>query len=78
MQNKVPDLREVGSKEIQEIEPHCRGLKALHSPHTGIVDFAVVTEYYGKDFKAGGGDIHLNFEVSVNINMYQTFCVWDL
>lgn len=40
-----------------------KGLKAVWSPHTGIVDWGLVTQYYGKDFKALGGDIHLNFEV---------------
>ncbi|XP_017776374.1 PREDICTED: L-2-hydroxyglutarate dehydrogenase, mitochondrial [Nicrophorus vespilloides] len=64
MKNEVPDLKLVDSKGIKEIEPHCRGIKALWSPQTGIVDWALVTEYYGKDFKASGGDIHLNFEVT--------------
>lgn len=63
LKNGVPDLRVVDENGIREIEPHCKGLMALHSPHTGIVDFALVTEYYGKDFQKGGGDIHLNFEV---------------
>jgi 2-hydroxyglutarate dehydrogenase len=40
-----------------------KGLKAVWSPHTGIVDWGLVTQYYGEDFKALGGDIHLNFEV---------------
>lgn len=41
-----------------------QGLKAVWSPHTGIVDWAQVTEYYAKDFKELGGQIHLNFAVS--------------
>lgn len=36
----------------------------MWSPHTGIVDWGLVTQYYGKDFTALGGDIHLNFEVN--------------
>jgi 2-hydroxyglutarate dehydrogenase len=40
--NGVPGLRRLGPDEIQEIEPHCRGAAALHSPATGIVDFAAV------------------------------------
>ncbi len=39
---QVPDVRLVDSKEIQEIEPECRGLKAIWSPHTGIVDWGQV------------------------------------
>ena len=40
--NGVPGLRRVEGGEIPEIEPHCRGIAALHSPETGIVDFAAV------------------------------------
>lgn len=63
IKNNVPDLRELEEKEIKSIEPHCKGVRALHSPHTGIVDFKIVTESYGEDFKKAGGIIHLNFEV---------------
>lgn len=38
-------------------------MKAIHSPHTGIVDWAEVARYYGKEFVEKGGDIHLNFKV---------------
>lgn len=65
-QNNVPDLRVLEGKEIQEIEPHCKGLKALHSPQTGIIDYVLVTQHYGKDFQQNGGDIHLGFEVKVS------------
>lgn len=65
LQNKVPGVKLLHSeKEIQEIEPYCKGVKAIHSPMTGIVDWGLVTEYYAKDFKGNGGDIHLNFEVA--------------
>ncbi|MFL5867536.1 MAG: L-2-hydroxyglutarate oxidase [Thermoleophilaceae bacterium] len=40
--NGVPGLRRLDAGEIREIEPHCRGVAALHSPETGIVDFAAV------------------------------------
>lgn len=61
--NGVKDLTEVEGARIKEYEPHCVGLKALWSPHTGIVDYKLVTESYGKDFKKAGGHIHLNFKV---------------
>lgn len=63
MKNKVPDLRLIDGKEIKSIEPYCKGIKAIHSPHTGIVDWALVTEYYAKDFKNAGGEIFTDFEV---------------
>ncbi len=39
-ENQVPGLRRLSAGEIAEVEPHCRGVAALHSPNTGIVDFA--------------------------------------
>lgn len=64
MANKVPDLQMIDGDRIEEIEPYCEGLKAIWSPHTGIVDYALVTEHYGRDFRQGGGQIILNFAVN--------------
>lgn len=62
--NDVPDLKVLNSpEEIKKVEPYCRGLKALWSPHTGIIDFQHVTHCFAKNFKEVGGRIHLNFEV---------------
>lgn len=76
-QNNVPELKLLkGEKQIKEIEPNCRGLEAIWSPHTGIVDWGLVTKQYGKDFQEKGGDIHLNFKVNIcsqsleRINIY--------
>ncbi|CAK8680319.1 L-2-hydroxyglutarate dehydrogenase, mitochondrial-like isoform X2 [Clavelina lepadiformis] len=54
----------VEGKDIKQIEPHCKGLKAIHSPLTGIVDYSVVTQAYGKEFQARGGNIQTNFCVN--------------
>ncbi|XP_005109885.1 L-2-hydroxyglutarate dehydrogenase, mitochondrial [Aplysia californica] len=62
--NGVKDLRMVGPDEIKDIEPNCVGLKAIHSPHTGIIDWGLVTKYYGKEFEKRGGTIYTNFEVT--------------
>jgi 2-hydroxyglutarate dehydrogenase len=42
LENGVPGLRRLGPGELREVEPHARGIAALHSPQTGIVDFAAV------------------------------------
>src|SRR5262245_58047224 len=55
--NEVPGLRRVGSEEIAEIEPHAQGLAALHSPATGVVDFAVVAGALARDVEEAGGTI---------------------
>lgn len=62
--NKVPDLRMIEGDQIKEVEPFCKGVMALHSPHTGIVDWGLVTKHYGEDFKKSGGDIYLDFKVT--------------
>jgi L-2-hydroxyglutarate oxidase len=56
--NQVPDLRRLRGDEIPEIEPHARGLAALHSPATGVVDFVAVAEAYAEDVRRAGGTIH--------------------
>jgi len=62
--NNVPEILMVDSKQIQEIEPHCTGgLRALWSPWTGIVDWGLVTQHFGQNFRDRGGDVHLNSEV---------------
>jgi (S)-2-hydroxyglutarate dehydrogenase len=49
--NRVPGLRRLTSGELREIEPHCRGVAALHSPATGIVDFADVARAVAVDLE---------------------------
>jgi (S)-2-hydroxyglutarate dehydrogenase len=56
-ENEVPGLRRIEGAEIREIEPHAAGIAALHSPATGVVDFAEVAGSYGRDLAARGGDV---------------------
>jgi L-2-hydroxyglutarate oxidase LhgO len=46
-----------------ELNFNIKGLKAIHSPHTGIVDWGLVARHYGSFFENLGGKIKLNFEV---------------
>ncbi|XP_035780786.1 L-2-hydroxyglutarate dehydrogenase, mitochondrial-like [Anopheles albimanus] len=62
--NNVPGVELVDAAKIKEIEPYCKGVKAIWSPNTGIVDWGLVTQYYSRDFKAAGGDVYVNFKVS--------------
>jgi 2-hydroxyglutarate dehydrogenase len=55
--NGVPGLERIGAEEIAQIEPHARGLAALHSPDTGIVDFAAVAAALARDVTSAGGRI---------------------
>src|SRR5688500_12281462 len=47
--NEVPGLKRVPADGIKDIEPHARGIAALHSPATGTVDFRVVAAAYADD-----------------------------
>lgn len=40
-----------------------QGKLALHSPNTGIVDYAMLTRSYAEDFKDSGGHIYTGYEV---------------
>ncbi|XP_068108093.1 L-2-hydroxyglutarate dehydrogenase, mitochondrial-like [Hyperolius riggenbachi] len=64
LQNNVPDLQLISAKEIREKEPYCRGVMALDSPHTGIVNYKQVCQAYTDDFRDTGGSVLTDFEVS--------------
>jgi 2-hydroxyglutarate dehydrogenase len=53
----VPGLRRLAAEEIGEVEPNARGVAALHSPNTGVVDFGAVAEAYADDVREAGGAI---------------------
>ena len=61
--NGVPGVRTIGPDELRELEPHVRGVAALHSPSTSIVDFAEVTQALAADAVAAGAKILLGQEV---------------
>jgi L-2-hydroxyglutarate oxidase LhgO len=62
--NGVPDVRIVDRDELREREPHCQGIRALWSPHTGIVDYRLVSRAYANEIRAMGGEIRLDHSVS--------------
>ncbi|MFZ2526768.1 MAG: L-2-hydroxyglutarate oxidase [Rhodococcus sp. (in: high G+C Gram-positive bacteria)] len=62
--NGVPGIRRVGPDEIETIEPHARGIAALHSPHTAIVDYVAITAAFAGDVAAAGGTIRTGTTVT--------------
>ncbi|XP_012274277.1 L-2-hydroxyglutarate dehydrogenase, mitochondrial [Orussus abietinus] len=62
--NNVPDLQLVDKDCISNYEPKCRGEKAIWSPWTGIVDWALVCRNFAAEFEEMGGKVHLNFEMT--------------
>jgi (S)-2-hydroxyglutarate dehydrogenase len=55
--NGVPDVRLLDQGELRAVEPHARGVAALHSPATAVVDFGAVTRALADDVAAAGGEI---------------------
>jgi L-2-hydroxyglutarate oxidase len=62
--NGVEGLAEVGPEAIREIEPHAVGIRALHSPKTGIIDFRQIALAYADDVRAMGGEIRTGQRVT--------------
>ena len=63
-QNGIEGLEMLDAAQIAEREPHCRGIKAIFSPVTGIVDWGLVSRSYGEDAKELGADMYLGHEVT--------------
>ena len=55
--NGVPGLVEVGPERLAELEPNVVGVRALHSPETGIVDFKLVARALADEVEERGGRI---------------------
>jgi L-2-hydroxyglutarate oxidase LhgO len=55
--NGVPGLEVVEKEKLREIEPHARGIRAIHAPRTAIVDFRRVAAAYAEDIRRNGGEI---------------------
>ncbi|QNN52293.1 L-2-hydroxyglutarate oxidase [Nocardioides mesophilus] len=62
--NGVPGVRIIGPAQLREIEPWAVGRRALHSPHTAIVDYPAVTAVLGAELAAAGGTLLLGQQVT--------------
>jgi len=62
--NGIEGLEMLDAAQIQEREPHCRGIQAIFSPVTGIVDYGVVSRAYANDIRQAGGEILTGHKVT--------------
>jgi L-2-hydroxyglutarate oxidase LhgO len=62
--NGLKGLRMLTAEQIREIEPHAAGIRGIHVPGTGIVDYGKVAEMYGELITRNGGTILLSHEVT--------------
>jgi L-2-hydroxyglutarate oxidase len=61
--NGIQGLREVGPDELRELEPNVVGIRALHVPETGVIDFRQVAGAYADEVRSRGGEIYLGSRV---------------
>jgi L-2-hydroxyglutarate oxidase len=61
--NGVDGVRRISGGDLAELEPHARGVAALHSPNTGVVDFGAVARALAGDLRESGGELRLGWPV---------------
>ncbi|HEU5477566.1 MAG TPA: L-2-hydroxyglutarate oxidase [Gaiellaceae bacterium] len=61
--NGLEGLAELGEAEMREIEPHVRGVRGLHVPETGVVDFGLVAERMIDVLRSRGTQVELGCRV---------------
>ncbi len=52
------------AKGIREIEPHSAGIRALHVPESGIVDYPAVCDKLVELLRAGGHSVETSRQVT--------------
>jgi (S)-2-hydroxyglutarate dehydrogenase len=57
-ENGVPGVALLDEERLQEVEPAVRGICAIHSPTTGIVDFRRVAETIANEIARLGATVH--------------------
>ena len=62
--NGVAGLTMVQAEDIPDVEPHARGLRAIYSPNTGIIDYRDVALSLVKDIQDAGGSVTTGMAVS--------------
>ena len=57
LENGISDVRIVDSQELKDLEPHVTGIKAIHVPSTGIINYTSVVDELAKQIIKRGGEI---------------------
>jgi L-2-hydroxyglutarate oxidase len=61
--NGVPGISMVGPDRLRDIEPHATGIRALHVPQAGIIDYVEVTRRLRDLFLEAGGEACMGAKV---------------
>lgn len=62
--NGVPGIRRIDAAGIAAIEPHARGVAALHSPRTAITDYVAISRAFADDVVGAGGTVRTGTTVT--------------
>ena len=61
--NGLDEISVIDREQLLEVEPHCAGIKAIHVPYTGIVDFRGVCRQLKRLLEEREGEVVFNQEV---------------
>jgi len=64
LRNGLRGMRRIGREELREHEPYVNGVAAIHVPHTGIIDYAVVAAKLADLFREKDGEIVFGSKVT--------------
>ncbi len=64
VENGLEGLKMIDAEELKEYEPHCKGVKAIVVPQTGIIDYKTVCEKYLELFQEKGGVVRFSEKVN--------------
>ncbi len=59
----MPGVALLDADQLRAVEPHVRGLGALHSPQTAIVDYRAVCESLAEEIRELGGTVRCEAQV---------------
>jgi L-2-hydroxyglutarate oxidase LhgO len=62
--NGVAGIEMIGPERLREIEPHCRGVRAVHVPSAAITDYAAVTRRFASIVTQRGGSVRTGARVT--------------
>jgi (S)-2-hydroxyglutarate dehydrogenase len=62
-ENGIGGIRELSPSELREVEPHVVGVRALHVPESGVVDYRLVATRLADELAAAGATVQLGAEV---------------
>ncbi|MBZ0202374.1 MAG: L-2-hydroxyglutarate oxidase [Ignavibacteria bacterium] len=62
--NGLDKIRMIDRDELKELEPHAAGVKGIHVPYTGIIDYKAVSEKYKERIESAGGEFIFNEKIT--------------